>query len=287
LSTLYIVATPLGNLKDMTFRAVEILQTVDIIAAEDTRHSQKLLQHYGISRKIMSHHKDNELKSAQQLIKLLKSGQSVALISDAGTPLISDPGFKLVALAHENHITVSPIPGASAAIAALSVSGLSCDKFVFEGFLPATKNTRISRLNTLKSETRTCIFYEAPHRLIEALKDLSDVFGETREVVFARELTKTFETIYKSTLGKLLEFVQQDSVQCLGEIVLIVAGLTEVISEEKLQDAESEGLLRTLLQELPMKQAVKIACEVLKVSKNKVYEKALTFKTENFQNRDR
>src|SRR5262249_17801297 len=152
---------------DITFRAIEILKSVDIIAAEDTRHSQKLLLHFGISQKITSLHKDNELKSTENLIKLLKSGKSVALISDAGTPLISDPGFKLVASAHENNIVVSPIPGPCAAIAALCVSGLSSDKFIFEGFLSSTKNSRILRLKYLKNEKRTCIFYEAPHRLLE------------------------------------------------------------------------------------------------------------------------
>jgi len=279
LSTLYIVATPLGNLKDITFRAIEVLKSADIIAAEDTRHSQKLLLHFGISRKIISLHKDNESRSTDHLIKLLKSGQSVALISDAGTPLISDPGFVLVSKAHENNIVVSPIPGPCAAIAALSVSGLSCDKFTFEGFLSSSKNTRLARLKVLSNETRTCIFYEAPHRLLETLQDMCDVLGESREIVLARELTKTFETIVKSSVGKLLEFVQKDCSQQLGEIVLIVAGISEENAEKKLNNAQVENLLKTLLKELPLKSAVKIASDILGISKNKLYEFALKIKS--------
>ncbi len=185
--TLYIVATPIGNLKDISQRALETLQSVDLIAAEDTRHSAKLLQHFAITTRTISLHEHNERERAQQLILSLKEGQDIALITDAGTPLLSDPGYHFVRLAREHNLKVSPIPGSCAAIAALSASGLSCDSFVFEGFLSPKSSSRVQHLSTLKNETRTLIFYEAPHRILSLIDDVIKTFGSDRQAVVARE----------------------------------------------------------------------------------------------------
>lgn len=277
---LYIVATPLGNLNDISFRALEILKSVELIAAEDTRHSQKLLQHYGLSKKLLSYHQHNEQNSAEKLIPKLNAGYSIALISDAGTPLISDPGYDLVKLAHENGIPVSPIPGPSAVISALSASGLACDKFIFEGFLPAHQKQRLARLEKLSSESRTMVFYEAPHRIQACVKAMRECFGESREAVLARELTKTFETIHKTTLGELDIFLEAHPEQLQGEIVLILAGNPKENSAS-LQAGDNvnpEKLLALLLPEVSLKEAVKITGAFLQLPKNQVYDLALRLK---------
>jgi len=277
LNTLYIVATPIGNLNDISLRALEVLKSVSLIAAEDTRHSQKLLHHCGINTKLISYHEHNERESVNNLIKILKSGKSIALISDAGTPCISDPGYHIVKAALENHIRVVPIPGACAAISALSVSGLPSDHFIFEGFLPASSVSRKNRLAKLKSETRTLIFYEAPHRIEECIKDLGEIFGENREVTLARELTKTYETIYKSNLKNLYDFIRNNPNQSKGECVIIVKGSSpEEIEQHNLEQAKK--LVLILLENMPLKKAVKITAELLSVSKNELYSEALKLK---------
>ncbi len=269
---LYIVATPIGNLQDMSLRAIETLKTVDCIAAEDTRHSAPLLQHFMVKTPLIALHEHNERECADLLIKRLKQGESIALISDAGTPLINDPGYFLVREARKAGIQVIPIPGPSALIAALSASGLPTDRFCFEGFLPAKSKHRLKHLETLRHETRTLIFYEAPHRVLESLQDMLETFGPEREVVIARELTKLYETIYSGTLSHLVEWVKQDENQQRGEIVLMVKG-AEAISNEV--DDSLEDILKILLAELPLSQAVELAAKITNRRKNEVYQKAL------------
>jgi 16S rRNA (cytidine1402-2'-O)-methyltransferase len=277
LGTLYIVATPIGNLQDITLRAIEILKTVDLIAAEDTRHSASLLQQFAIAKPLLSLHEHNETERIAQLLHQLQKGQSIALISDAGTPLISDPGYLLVRQARMQGIKVEPIPGACAAIAALSASGLPADRFTFEGFLPVKSQARLQRLTPLKSESRTMIFYEAPHRILSLLQDLHKIFGDEREVVLARELTKMFETIRLGKLKEMIEWVESDANQQRGEIVLLVSGSHEKNVEESLS---VEVILKELLVELPLKKAVEIAVRLTGEKKNAVYEKALELKAD-------
>ncbi|MFZ4126328.1 MAG: 16S rRNA (cytidine(1402)-2'-O)-methyltransferase, partial [Rickettsiales bacterium] len=210
---LYVVATPIGNLQDMTVRAVSILKTVDKIAAEDTRHSTHLLATYGISTPLISLHEHNEMARATELIAHLKAGQSIALISDAGTPLISDPGYVLVKHVRAEGIRVEPIPGACAAIAALSVSGLPTDRFIFEGFLSSKVASRKAHLERLTLEPRTLVFYEAPHRILESIKAMQAAWGGAREIVIARELTKLFETVYAGTIDQVIDWMKQDKNQ--------------------------------------------------------------------------
>ncbi len=271
--TLYIVATPLGHLQDMSWRAVEILQTVHLIAAEDTRHSLPLLQHYSIKTPTISLHAHNEAERIEQLQKRLQQGESIALISDAGTPLISDPGFLLVRKIREVGIKVVPIPGPCAAISALCVGGLPTDRFVFEGFLPQRSALRQTRLAQLVLEERTLIFYEAPHRILVFLKELQTVFGQNRPAVIARELTKIFETILTGTLLQLYEKVEEDKNQQRGEIVVLVAGKPKNNEEEI--TAEITRILTILLAECSLKQAVDITAKLTAFKKNHIYEIAL------------
>jgi 16S rRNA (cytidine1402-2'-O)-methyltransferase len=273
---LYIVATPIGNLQDMTFRAVQVLQSVDVIAAEDTRHSMFLLQHYAIKTPVISLHEHNERERAATLLERLKKGESIALISDAGTPLISDPGYFLVKEMLHCGIRIVPIPGACAAIAALSAAGLSTDKFIFEGFLPSKSKQRKDSLIALLQESRTMIFYESPHRIMDLLCDMQEVFGGERIAVMARELTKMFETIRSGSLNELVEWVKSDENQQRGEIVVLLEGLKEVASDDGL--AEVKKILAVLLASLPLKQAVDIATKITGQRKNEVYELALQFK---------
>ena len=269
---LFVVATPIGHLDDMTFRAIEILKSVSLIAAEDTRQSIQLLKHFNIDTPLTACHDHNESHKINQLIEQLKAGQNIALISDAGTPLISDPGFKLVRAAQEHNIRVTPVPGACAAIAALSAVGLPSDRFSFEGFLPSKASQRLAQLEKLKDETQTLIFYEAPHRILECTKNLRDTFGAERAVGFAREITKTFETIKKMTLGELVEFVEQDHNQQKGEIVLVVAGAPQEkdLSQEKLDD-----LLKRLLQDVSVKAASQLVADLTGIKKKIAYQRAL------------
>lgn len=274
---LYIVATPIGNLEDITLRAIKILTQVDLIAAEDTRHSQKLLQHFNIKKPLIALHEHNEKYQADKLITILQTGKSIAIISDAGTPLISDPGFKLVKLAHKHEIRVIPIPGPCAMIAAICASGIATDRFTFEGFLPAKNNLRKSYLQTLIDEPRTMIFYEAPHRLLAALTNLGEIFGLLRCAVLARELTKTFETIKYGTLAELLNFVTTDLQQQKGEIVIVIAGKAQA-TKAAVSAISSEGkhILTVLLKELPLKQAAQLTAKITGERKRELYNYALS-----------
>jgi 16S rRNA (cytidine1402-2'-O)-methyltransferase len=269
---LYVVATPIGNLEDLSPRAVRILSEVDLIAAEDTRHSARLLQHYAIATRMTALHEHNERAKVAGLIQDIHDGRSLALISDAGTPLVSDPGFNLVRAAHAAAITVVPVPGACAAIAALSVSGLPTDRFIFEGFPPVKHAARVSHFQRLRQETRTLIFYESSHRLVESLTDMAAVFGPERPAVVARELTKQFETIRAAPLAELCAWIEADPDQQRGEMVVLLAGATV---EEGRLDGEAERILRLLLAELPVRQAATLAAQITGQKKNPLYERAL------------
>ena len=267
--TLYIVATPIGNLDDITLRAIDTLKRVDLIAAEDTRHSGLLLQHLGIKAKLFSLHDHNEQEKAHVLIEKLQSGLSIALVSDAGTPLINDPGYHLVKACRENDIKVVPIPGACAAIAALSVAGLPSDKFIYEGFLPAKSKARQDSLVSLITEPRTMIFYESTHRLLETLKDMQTIFGADKQIVLAKELTKTWETIVSFPVNELIDWLNQDASRQKGEFVLIVAGYTE---SNKDIDPKAINTLKLLQKELPLKKAAAITAEIYGLKKNQLYQ---------------
>lgn len=267
--TLYIVATPIGNLDDITLRAIDTLKRVDLIAAEDTRHSGLLLQHLGIKAKLFSLHDHNEQEKAHVLIEKLQSGLSIALVSDAGTPLINDPGYHLVKACRENDIKVVPIPGACAAIAALSVAGLPSDKFIYEGFLPAKSKARQDSLALLITEPRTMIFYESTHRILETLKDMQTIFGADKQIVLAKELTKTWETIVSFPVNELIDWLNQDASRQKGEFVLIVAGYTE---SNKDIDPKAINTLKLLQKELPLKKAAAITAEIYGLKKNQLYQ---------------
>jgi 16S rRNA (cytidine1402-2'-O)-methyltransferase len=272
---LFIVATPIGNLGDITERALNILRDADLIAVEDTRHSRTLLQQFGIGTPMLAYHDFNENQQVARLLERITSGEDIALISDAGTPLISDPGYQLVRQAHIQGIKVVPVPGASAVVAALCSAGLASDRFTFEGFLPARSSARKVILQNLQNETRTMIFYEAPHRIVECLVDMLECFGASREITMARELTKTFETIIHSTVGALLDVVRNDSNQQKGEIVLVVAGNR---IEAQLIDDQAMHTLKVLLADLPLKQACALAAKITGIKKNLLYEAALQMK---------
>lgn len=272
---LFLVATPIGNLGDISARAVETLQSVDLIAAEDTRHSRRLMQHFSINTRLLAYHEHNEEQQASALLERLLSGQSVALISDAGTPLVSDPGYRLVNAALENRIPVTPVPGPCAAIAALSASGLPTDRFVFEGFPPAKQGARRNYLQALKSEQRTLVFYVSCHRITDTLADMMEVFGGDRQAVLARELTKTFETIRRASLSDLVEWVENDENQRKGEIVVLVEGAAPNADDRQQQLSE---LLQVLVEELPVKQAAAIAARLTGLHRNEIYRQALSLK---------
>jgi len=274
--TLYVVATPIGNLEDMTPRAIRILSQVDLIAAEDTRHSAKLLRHFGIGTETVAVHEHNERSQVPKLIEILKSGKSIAFITDAGTPLVSDPGFQLVRAARQAGFTVTPVPGACAAIAALSAAGLPSDRFVVEGFPPAKSAARRAVFEKLREESRTLIFYESPHRILESLKDMTEIFGAAREAVLARELTKQFETLRGGGLAELHDWVSRDQHQQLGEFVILIHGAPR--AEREAVDAEAERVLRLLLEELPVSQAAALAAKITGLKKNRLYEYALALK---------
>ena len=272
---LYIVATPIGNLDDISRRALQVLKAVTLIAAEDTRHSRKLLAHYGIEDRLFALHEHNEQFAAEKLLKTLLAGDDVALVSDAGTPLISDPGFYLVRAVRQAGIRVVPLPGPSACIAALSVAGLPTDRFVFEGFLPARSAARKQRLSELASEKRTLVFYESSHRICESLADMAENMGSERQATVARELTKTFETIRGGSLAELVNWVQADSNQQKGEFVVILQGAPARNSDI---DATVEQVLTILLAELPLKQAASLAAKITGLPKNRLYEAGLAIK---------
>lgn len=272
-SALYVVATPIGNLQDMSQRAVEVLNNVDVIAAEDTRHSARLLAHFNINTRLISVHDHNERQRIDQIIDLLAGGSSVALISDAGTPLISDPGFVVVRAVREAGYRVTPVPGCAAFVAALSAAGLPSDRFAFEGFPPAKKAARKQYYADLAEESRTLVFYESPHRVLESLKDMQAVMGDERQVAIARELTKTFETIHLAPLADLIAWMEADHNQQKGEFVLLVHGKPK--PEAGVVDNQTLQVLDVLLDELPVKQAASLASKITGVKKNLLYKLAL------------
>jgi 16S rRNA (cytidine1402-2'-O)-methyltransferase len=271
---LYVVATPIGNLADMSFRAVETLKQVNLIAAEDTRHVRMLLQHYGINNKVVSLHQHNEERASLGLLEKLKQGQSIALVSDAGTPLLSDPGMPLVRMVKAAGLDVSPVPGACALIAALSASGLPVTRFSFEGFLPRTSSARKAFFREKLTCPSTWVFYESSHRILAALKDMAEVLPLDRQIVIARELTKLHETIVKTSLGHALALVEQDEHMRKGEFVVIVEGATEDKKERGISP-EHEKLLAVLLRECSIKTAVAMATDITGVRKKLLYQAAL------------
>ncbi len=275
---LYVVATPIGNLSDITLRALEVLGAADTIAAEDTRNTRHLLQHHGISdARLLALHQHNERGAAEKVISLLEQGQSVALVTDAGTPAVSDPGAVLVEVVRAAGYRVVPIPGASAAVSALSASGLSAPHFLFYGFLPNKSAARRSALQVLAEHPYTLVFYEAPHRILECTEDLQTVFGDEREIVFAREVTKLFESIHRCKLGEALAWLNSDPNNQRGEFVLLVSGAPERAAG---LDAGTERTLSVLLEELPLKQAVQLAVKITGANKNELYQRALELKSE-------
>ncbi|OLU17703.1 16S rRNA (cytidine(1402)-2'-O)-methyltransferase [Pseudomonas sp. PA1(2017)] len=272
--TLFVVATPIGNLDDLSARALKVLGDVSLIAAEDTRHSARLMQHFGIGTPLAACHEHNERDEGNRFIERLLAGDDVALISDAGTPLISDPGYHLVRQARAAGVRVVPVPGACALIAALSAAGLPSDRFVFEGFLPAKTVGRRARLELVREEPRTLIFYEAPHRILECLQDMREVFGGERQALLARELTKTFETLQGMPLDQLCEWVAADANQQRGECVVLVAGW-QAPEDEASVSVEALRVLDLLLAEMPLKRAAALAAQITGVRKNLLYQAAL------------
>lgn len=271
-ATLYVVPTPIGNLEDITRRALSVLQGVDLIAAEDTRHTGLLLQHFAINARLFALHDHNEQQKADVLLAKLQDGQSIALFSDAGTPLINDPGYHLVRRCREAGIRVVPLPGACAAITALSAAGLPSDRFCYEGFLPAKRKARLDSLQGLAQEPRTLIFYESTHRLLESLEDMATAWGPLRYVVLARELTKTWESLHGAPVGELLAWVREDDMRRRGEMVLIVEGYR---APDDALPPEALRTLALLLAELPLKKAAVLAAEIHGVKKNALYRYAL------------
>ena len=266
---LYVVATPIGNLGDMSHRAVEVLRGVALIAAEDTRHSQRLLQHFAIETPCVAYHDHSDQRAVERICERLACGDSVALVSDAGTPLISDPGYRLVREVQARGFRVVPVPGPCAALAALSVAGLPTDRFLFEGFPPARAQARARRLAELAPARATTVFYEAPHRLLDTLADLVETFGPGREALLARELTKTFETVQRAPLAELLALVRADANQRKGEIVLVVAGQREMPQE---LDADTAALLERLAEELPARRAAAVVADLTGLRKKLLYD---------------
>lgn len=273
---LYVVATPIGNLGDITLRALETLKSVDAIAAEDTRHTSGLLSHFGISKKLIAVHEHNEHQSAEKLLMQLKAGENIAVVTDAGTPGISDPGAVVVDLVRKAGVKVVPIPGVSAVIAALSASGITQNGFLFYGFLPASGAARRKILQELAAQTVTLVFYEAPHRIVECVADLNAILGGERRITFARELTKTFETIYTCPLSLASAWLQADANQQRGEFVLLIEAAP--LQEAAEIGEEAQRVLKCLLAELPLKQAVKLASEITNEKKNALYDLALKIK---------
>ncbi|XWK89811.1 MAG: 16S rRNA (cytidine(1402)-2'-O)-methyltransferase [Phormidium sp.] len=278
MGTLYLVATPIGNLEDMTFRAIRILQTVDLIAAEDTRHTGKLLQHFQIKTPQLSYHEHNSQQRIPELLSQLSQGKAIALVTDAGMPLISDPGYELVKACVAEGISVVPIPGANAAITALSAAGLATNKFVFEGFLPAKSKERRTYLETLTSETRTIIFYESPHRLRETLQDLGAILGEEREIVLARELTKMHEEFWRGTITNAIAHYTNREPQ--GEFTLVVAGAT--LEKPQLSEAAIKAELQNLLKQgLSRSEASRQLAQQTSLPRRQIYQLALSIPEPN------
>ncbi len=270
--TFYVVATPIGNLADLTERAKQVLTSVDVIACEDTRHTAKLLQHLGLRKPLLSVHEHNERERVEQIARHLEQGQSMALVSDAGTPLISDPGYPLVQALRARGLNVSPIPGVSAIITALSAAGLPTDRFTFEGFLPHKSGAKREKLLAQEQEARTLVYYESKHRILDTLEVMAEVFGAERQACVARELTKTFETFYHGTLPDILSQLQADADQQKGEFVVMIAGNPDPAPA---REVDSNKLFRLLLAELPPKKAAAIIADLTGENKKELYQKAL------------
>jgi 16S rRNA (cytidine1402-2'-O)-methyltransferase len=270
---LYVVATPIGNLGDFSQRAIETLRAVDVIAAEDTRHSARLMQHFAINTRMISYHDFSTGGREDAILSALDSGQAIALISDAGTPLISDPGYSLVVKARAAGVPVIPVPGACALTAAVSVSGLPSDRFAFEGFPPHKQAARLQLFEALATETRTLIFYESPHRILDCLQNMRQAFGAERQAVIGRELTKTWETVHGDTLAGLCEWLQESDNNRRGEFVVMVKGADK--KAELDINPEAEKALLILMRELPLKQAAALAAEISGSKKNSLYKRAL------------
>ena len=276
---LFVVATPIGNLGDMSERAVEVLRSVDFVLAEDTRHSAALFKRFGIETRVSSFHEHNEAKLKQTIIAKLESGTDAAIISDAGTPLINDPGFELVRAAHEGGIRVIPVPGPSAVTAALSASGLPTDRFLFEGFLPPRREARRRRLRQLADRSETLVILESPHRLLAALDDMAEVLGAERMATIAKELTKVFETVRMDTLASLRAWLSEREERQKGEFVIVVAGADKAEADQESQ--QHRRLLEILLGELPLKTAVRLAAAISGASRNRLYALALDLSSEH------
>ncbi|MBN1378564.1 MAG: 16S rRNA (cytidine(1402)-2'-O)-methyltransferase [Gammaproteobacteria bacterium] len=272
--TLYVIATPIGNLADISARALEVLRDADLIAAEDTRHSKALLNHYTITTPMISLHEHNESERIAELTERLQQGQSIALISDAGTPLLSDPGFMLVRAAHEHSIPVSPVPGPSAITAALSAAGLPTNAFYFAGFLAAKQKARCEQLQELSALGCTVVLFESTHRILNLLSDIVEQLGAEQKLVIARELTKKFETILSGNAAELLQQLENDENQQKGEFVVLLAFDKKLSSS----DQELNRCLKILLEELPVKQAAKLAAKLTGAGKNQAYEMAVKLK---------
>ena len=270
---LYIVATPIGNLSDITIRAVEILKKVDAVLAEDTRHTKKLFDHYEIDSPLVAFHEHNENEKVNYILAQISSGKSLALVSDAGTPLISDPGYNLVLEAKKNGISVVPIPGPSALIAALSSSGIESNNFTFFGFLPSKQSARLRLLKTKKSLNETIVFYESPKRILAALMDMLEVFGEKRQVCLAKEITKSFETILNDNLVNLIEYLTSDSSHQKGEFVIIISPVNKVDLDEA--QVQLEKILPILCAEMGASQAAKLAAKITGIDKKHCYKRAI------------
>ena len=271
--SLYIVATPIGNLSDITLRAIETLKNVDLVLAEDTRHSKKLFDHYEIKSPLTAFHEHNENEKTSEIVSEIHTGKSIALISDAGTPLISDPGYQLVSEAKKTGINVVPIPGPNAAIAALSSSGITSSSFSFFGFLPSKQNSRLKILKTKKSLDDTIIFYESPKRILATIKDMNTVFGQTRRVCLAKELTKSFETILNDNLMALMDYLESDPSHQKGEFVLIVSPDDKIDFDEA--KSELEKILPILCDEMGASKAAKLASKITGLDKKYCYQKAI------------
>lgn len=274
-ATLYVVATPIGNLSDITLRALETLKTVDVIAAEDTRITVRLLDRHGISGKLLAVHEHNERRAAERLVGLLAEGKAVALVTDAGTPGVADPGAQVVAAVREAGYTVVPLPGPNAAVTALSASGFAADRFLFCGFLPARAAERRRTLAELAGQTATLVFYETPHRVVDSVADICSALGGERDIVFARELTKIHETVHCCRLDAAVEWLQADDNRQRGEFVLVVAGAPEARQDG---EADVEHVLKILLGELPLKQAVALAAKLTGGNRSTLYQLALGLK---------
>ena len=272
MSTLYVVATPIGNLGDISRRAIEVLSSVNVIAAEDTRHTGKLLSEFSISSKLVAFHDHNEDRSTASIIQMMEEGQSIAIVSDAGTPLISDPGYHLVNQCLSRGFDVVAVPGPSSVTAALSIAGMPTNRFSFEGFVPAKKLARREFLSNLKFETRTQVFFESPHRINETLRAITEIMGPERQLSLCRELTKTFEQVVLGTVGEISERIGSGDIPAKGEFVLVLRGSDEALA------VNADHLLQTLLTELPPSKAASVAAKVTDLSRSELYDRALALK---------